>query len=297
MNRPRVAIIILCWNGKNDTIECLKSLCDVDYPNFETIVVDNASTDGTAEDVKLSFPDVEVIKNDCNLGFAGGNNVGIVFALEKGFDAVLLLNNDTIVDPKFLSELVDVLYKSPHIGATNPVIYYYDDPSVIWSAGGYVDAKTGIAHQNHINEVDTGILREEIIGYGVGAAILIKREAIEMAGVLDESFFLYYEETEWCYRASDVGFKTVLVPSSKVLHKVSRSFNGDSAIQLYYLSRNRLLFLYRRGKSKVNLLGIAIGEFFRMSASMFARKKPKLGMAVLKGVFDFYRSHLGRATQ
>lgn len=296
MNEPLVAIIVLCWNGKKDTLECLESLRKLRYPNYRTILVDNGSTDGTSAAVRDSFPEAEVIETRRNVGFAAGNNVGINHALERGADAVFLLNNDTTVDPDLLTSLVTSLYRSPDIGAVNPTIYYYDQPSVIWSAGGTLDWQTGIAYQRHVDEVDIGQLRaEEEVDYGVGAALLMRREAAEAVGLLDPSFFLYYEETDWCSRARDAGYKTIFVPSGKVWHKVSQSMNGRSATQLYYCCRNRLLFMSKRGTGSMRLLRIAVGDFGRMSAAMALRGERREGLAVARAVLDFYLDRLGEA--
>lgn len=292
---PSVAIIVLTWNGKDDTLECLESLRRVDYPSFRVILVDNSSTDGAAEAVRQGFPEVEVIETGENLGFAGGNNIGIRHALDWGFDAALLLNNDTIVDPGFLSALVEPLYRSEDVAATNPLIYYYAQPDVIWSAGGEIDERTGIAYQRHIDEKDAGqVADEEVVDYGVGTALLIRREAIEKVGLLDHEYFLYYEESDWCFRARDAGYKTLFVPRSKIRHKVSRGFEGRSAAQLYYFCRNRLYFLKKRGMSSPSLLKIAIMEYCRMAAAMAVRGDTKSARAVLRGVADFYKGRKGR---
>ena len=295
MNDPQVAIIVLCWNGVSDTLECLRSLRGVDYPDLRVIVVDNGSTDDTFDAVSDQFPEVELIQTGENLGFAGGNNVGILHAIETGADAVLLLNNDTVVDANFLRPLVDTLYQSEAIGATNPTIYYYDEPKVIWAAGGRLDWITGVAYQRHLNEVDLGQLKEpEEIDYGVGTALLIKREAIEATGLLDPNFYLYYEETDWCCRARDAGYSTVLVPSSKIWHKISKSIGEGNPRQAYYFSRNRLLFLSKRGSGGIRMAGVMAG-YARMAAAMAVRGEGRRSYATMKGVFDFCCHHYGRA--
>lgn len=291
---PSVAVIVLSWNGKDDTLECLESLRKVDYPCFRVILVDNASVDGTVEAVRRGFPEVEVIETGENLGFAEGNNIGIRHALDRGFDAVLLLNNDTIVDSGFLSAMVEPLYRSEDAAAANPLIYYYSQPDIIWAAGGEIDERTGIAYQRHIDEKDAGqFADEEAIDYGVGTALLIRREAIEKVGLLDREYFLYYEESDWCYRAKDTGYKILFVPQSKVWHKVSRGFEGRSAAQLYYFCRNRLYFLKKRGMGSFRLLKIAVLEYGRMAASMAIRGDVKSARAVLKGVADFFSRRQG----
>lgn len=295
MKGPEVTVIVLCWNGIEDTVECLRSLEEVEYSGTRLVVVDNGSTDSTAEIVRSAFPDVEVIETGENLGYAVGNNVGIVHALESGADAVLLLNNDTVVDQRFLRPMLELLYSSETVGAVNPTIYFHTEPRLIWSAGGRVEPATGIAHQEHYGEIDVGQIREPVeLVYGVGTALLIKREALEATGYLDRHFYLYYEETDWCCRARDAGYTTMLAPSARVWHKISRSIREGTPPQIYYLTRNRLLFLKKRGASKAAILSVIRG-LLRMSAVMTLRGRSRQGLAVLRGVKDFCTGHFGRA--
>ncbi|MBI2843222.1 MAG: glycosyltransferase family 2 protein [Armatimonadetes bacterium] len=295
MKTPLVSIAILSWNGREDTLECLKSLRGVDYPNYHTILVDNGSTDGTIPAVREGFPEVEILETGENLGCAGGNNAGIRRSLEIGADAVLLLNNDTTLDPAFLSILVENLYSSSDIGATNPTIYYYDEPDVVWSAGGSIDERTGIAYQRHLNEADRGQFKNnEDVDYGISAAMLVRREAIETAGLMDQDFFIYYDETEWCCRARDAGYRILYVPQARIWHKVSKVMNKNSAGQLYYFCRNRLLFMKKRGAGTASLFRIAAADFGRMSLAMALRGEGKQSKAVLRAVSDFYWGRFGR---
>lgn len=296
MSNPLVAIVVLSWNGKEDTLECLKSLQDVQYPNFKTILVDNGSTDGTREAVRSEYPAVDIVDNGENIGVAEGNNAGLKRALEIGADAMLLLNNDTTLDPPFLTHLVESLYQSPDIAGTNPIIYYYDEPDVIWSAGGDIDEKTGIVYQRELNEKDTGQLKREInIDYGISAALLIRREALEKVGMMDPAYFIYYDETDWCMRARRAGYRIVLVPEAKIWHKVSKVMNQNSAAQLYYFCRNRLLFMSKHCAGRPQLLKTATLEFGRMSASFARKKQMKQSRAVRKAIVDFYRGRFGKA--
>lgn len=292
-----VGIIILSWNRREDTLECLRSLSHIEYPSYRIFLVDNGSTDGTAEAVKELFPAVDIIQNGKNLGYAAGNNVGIREVLNLGIETVLLLNDDTVVDPHFLTILVESLYRSPDIGAVNPTIYYFDDPDIIWSAGGQINERTGIAHQRHFKEIDRGQLgsSERDVHYAIGAAILIKAEALEKVGMLDSEFFVYYEETDWCFRARAAGFRIVYVPTARIWHKVSRNMTQGHETLSYYFCRNRLLFLHKRGKSKARLLKITILEYCRMAISFAVTGRKKQSRFVLRGILDFYLERFGRA--
>jgi GT2 family glycosyltransferase len=190
--------------------------------------VDNASSDGTVETVKEKFPSVKIISNPKNLRFAGGNNVGIEYALQNKSDFVLLLNNDTEVDPNFLSELVRFAENDSRIGIVGPKIFYYYDQKRIWFAGGRVDYWKGWISHIGIREIDHGqydTARE--VDYITGCCMLVKREVVEKIGKLDESYFIYGEDTDWCLRASRADYKLAYVPSSVIWHKVSASSGGN----------------------------------------------------------------------
>ena len=190
--------------------------------------MDNASSDGTVEYVKDKFPSVKIIANSENLRFAGGNNVGIKYALERNADYVLLLNNDTEVAPDFLPELVRAAENDKSIGIAGPKIYYYEGNKMIWFAGGKVEFWKGWISHIGIREPDYGqydFARE--VDYITGCCMLVKREVIEKIGKLDESFFIYGEDADWSLRASRAGYSLVYVPSSIIWHKVSASSGGN----------------------------------------------------------------------
>ncbi|MGQ9550280.1 MAG: glycosyltransferase family 2 protein, partial [Roseiflexus sp.] len=230
---PRVLIIILCYNGIADTLACLKSLQCVEYPSFDILVLDNASSDGTPETVRAQFPHVTVIENGANLGFAAGNNIGLQYALRHGYDYALLLNNDTEVAPDFLTRLIDVAVSDPTIGAVGPTITYYERPDLIWSAGGMIDWRYGITRMR-ANEVDSRQHHESVdVDFVTGCALLVKRAVLERAGLLDERFFMYFEETEWCVRIRRAGFRIVHVPQSRVLHKIPLNARFDKEYLAY----------------------------------------------------------------
>ena len=223
---PKVSIIILNWNGLEDTVECLESLKDIDYPNYEIIVVDNGSTDGSCDFLKANFPYVRLIENNENLGFAEGNNCGIRQASGK---YVLLLNNDVVVDRYFLKELVNVAESDPAIGAVGAVAYYYDDPQRIWQAAGMISWNRGRIRIVGRNEVDEGQFNEVTeVDYVPGCSMLVRRELFERVGYLDPKYFVYYDETDWCIRAQRAGYRVLYAPRAKVWHKVSASSKEGS---------------------------------------------------------------------
>lgn len=246
--KPKVIIIILNWNGKQDTLECLSSVEKIEYENFDTIVVDNGSQDGSVAAIQKKFPQVTIIENRANLGFAEGNNVGIEYALSQGSDYIFLLNNDTIVDSQVLSELIDASDRYPDAGILGSKIYQYYQPEKIWYAG--TEWKANVAEFSHIgwgqidNDLDWAEIKET--EYVCGCAFLIKTEVVKKVGMLEPKYFLTWEETDLCYRAKKAGYRSIFVPNSKLWHKVSASFGGNKAPHYqYFWWRNRLLWIER----------------------------------------------------
>ncbi len=242
---PRVFIVVLTWNGKEDTVACLDSLERLTYPNFKIIVVDNASNDGTSNEIQRKFPNTELIVNNSNLRFAGGNNVGIKRAMELGAEYILLLNNDTVVEKDFLLKLVAVADAEQTIGMVGPKIYYYDNPKTIWYAGGKIEWWKGWISHIGVREMDTGQydnVRET--DYITGCCLFVKRQVIQQIGLLDEKYYIYGEDTDWCIKASRAGFKLLYVPEAIIWHKLSVSSGGHLS---WFKNWNKL-------KSQIRLL-------------------------------------------
>lgn len=247
---PSVFVIVLNWNGVNDTLDCLRSLNEVTYGNFKVLVVDNGSSDDSVARLRryeAPFP-FELIETGQNLGFAEGNNVGIRSAMAQGAEYVLLLNNDTVVDPDFLSAFVRAAQAYPDGAIFSGKIYYFDQPSTFWYAGATWQRDRQYFQHDGIGRVDDGseYLHVTETDYGSGCAFFMRANALLTTGLLDSKFFLTYEETDLCYRARAAGFKVLFVPDAKLWHKVSASFGGvDSPLQLYFYSRNVLLWAER----------------------------------------------------
>jgi GT2 family glycosyltransferase len=226
-----VFIIIVNWNGREVTLDCLDSLSRIEYKNVTIIVVDNASSDGSVAAIKTRFSNVVVLETSKNLRFAGGTNMGITYALEHGADLFLLLNNDTTVDHQFLSSMVERITSSSTIGLVAPKICYHSDPERIWFAGGSISMWTGTMKHNGIREIDSGqhdTARE--IEYTTGCCILTTREVIEKVGVLDESFSMYTEDADWSMRVRRAGYTIIYEPRAKILHKLSVSAGGHLSV-------------------------------------------------------------------
>jgi GT2 family glycosyltransferase len=242
---PTVATIVLNWNRKDDTLRCLDSLEAVDYPLNDVYVVDNASTDGSVQAIHEAFPGVEIVTNAENLGFAEGNNVGIDLALERGYDAVLLLNNDTVVASDSVRLLVDALVASPIVGIVSPAILYLARPGQIWSAGGSIDWRRGQVSSAHFNDrVEELADLPFTVDHVSGCCMLVRSDAIRRAGALDPRFFMYYEETEWCVRIGRVGYEAVVHPQARIWHDIAPDEQLGSPAIAYFMTRNQLLFLW-----------------------------------------------------
>tara|TARA_R110000787_G_scaffold73084_3_gene162802 strand:- start:1825 stop:3870 length:2046 start_codon:yes stop_codon:yes gene_type:complete len=247
MTTSKIGIVLLNWNGKDDTLECLTSLSQISYSNYQVVVVDNGSSDDSVHAIKESFPDVTLIETGANLGFAEGNNVGVRHALEQNCDYVLLLNNDTVVEPNLLDVLVEYAISKGGLGVFGPKITYYDKPDVIWWAGSKWDnAKQRFDHVG-LNEEDSPAFDQPgETDYICGCALFIPTRIIDDIGLMDAKFFLTYEETDWCYRARKAGYPSYYVPGARVFHKISVSFGGaNSPLQQYFYTRNKLLWAAR----------------------------------------------------
>lgn len=277
----RVIAVVLSWNGREDTLACLRSL---EGEDVEVIVVDNASEDGTAEAVT----GVELIRNERNLGYAGGMNVGIRRALERGADAVLLLNNDVEVEPGAIAALADALDAA---GGVCPVIVFADQPERVWYAGASFDPRRGY-NGRHRTDRPAGVVATDRV---CGAAVLLPREALDRVGLFDEALFAYAEDTDWSLRASAAGLPLLVAPVSRMRHKVSASTGGEgSESALYYGTRNGLAVAERHAP-----LG-RLGTWRRRSVillahaaqALLARRPARIG-AVLQGWRDFRRGKFG----
>jgi len=269
----KIFIVILNWNGKRDTLECLESVRKMETGGWEaeTVVVDNASTDESVEEIKRRYKDITILRNDQNLGFAAGNNVGIKYALTHGADHVLLLNNDTLVEKNLINELLKVMEEDKTIGIVGPKIYFasgyeyhysrYKDEErgrIIWYAGGKIDWQNVYAFHRGVDEVDHGQYEKGgETDFVSGCCMMIKKEVFEKIGLLDPKYFLYFEDNDFCQRAKKLGFKIFYAPKAIVYHKnAASSEKPGSVLHQYYQTRNRFLFglRYAPWRSKLALL-------------------------------------------
>jgi hypothetical protein len=236
---PLVYTVLVNWNGKDVTRECIRSLNAVMYGNMRIVLVDNASSDGSVQSIREEFPDVSVLEMQQNLRFAGGTNAGLRFAMERGAELLLLLNNDTIVGPGFLSAMVDRLLSDDGIGIVSPKIYYHDDPQRIWFAGGNISLWTGTMSHTGIREIDRGQYDNPVdIEYASGCCLLTRTSVAKRVGLLDESYHIYTEDADWSMRTRRAGYRIVYEPRAKVWHKLSVTSGGHLS---WYKMKNKFI--------------------------------------------------------
>lgn len=301
MNWPKVSIVILNWNGLEDTIECLESLQKITYPNYEVIIVDNGSTGDDAQVLKEKFGRyIYLIENDRNYGFAGGSNIGIRYALNKSNpDYLLLLNNDTIVDPQFVTEMVKVAESDPAIGITGAKIYSYYNPKLVQFVWGKIDLWKGqtiftprmAAERIKEIEIDRGqydSIRE--VDWVTGCCFLIKKKALENIGLLDEGYFCYWDDVDYCLRAKRANYKSIYVPTVKVWHKLGQSEKRITGLSCYYGVRNRFRFTkkYATPWQYRCFLVYFFGFYFWIATGYYLilHRSPRLVCSYWKGIKD-----------
>jgi GT2 family glycosyltransferase len=283
MENLSTSIVILNYNGGEDVIECLESVRNIDYPSYEIIVVDNASTDNSVESIRKKFPEVKIIQNETNLGFAEGNNVGI---REANSHYVMLLNDDAVVGKNILKDLTAAIEERKNIGMAGPTILYYNDPDRIWFAGGRVNLF------GYLSNWGKGLARgscssARLVDFLSGCSVLIKKEVIDKIGLLDAEYFLYFEDVDFCFRAKKAGYECLYVPSPTVWHKVTPSWITNP-VQAYYYTRNPIIV------AKKNLTGwrkfvFILSQFFPLFpyyCFKFARRDARIVKYLLKGLKD-----------
>lgn len=234
-----VAVVILNYNLKKQTLACIESVKRAKYPALKIIVVDNNSKESIEEDIKKLG--VDFIQSGKNLGYSGGNNLGIQKALDLGVEYILVLNPDTTVNSDCIRNLVGMAEKNKS-QVVGPKIYFAGS-NTIWFAGGKFDKLNVIGKHIGVDEEDKGQFNNiQEVDFITGAAILVKSEVFRQIGLFDEKYFLYYEDADFCFRAKNAGFKVLYAPSSVVYHQNAQTTGLGSSLQDYYITRNRMLF-------------------------------------------------------
>ncbi len=289
-----VAIILVNYNGADDTIECIKSLKKVKEPEYMIIVVDNCSNDDSIKRLKKEqrYNDFVLLQASSNAGFSAGNNLGIRYAIGKEADYYLLLNNDTIVETDFLKNLINGFEASKTCGVTISKILYHSSPDIIWYAGGRLNKKTARTEHYKFNEKDSindSTLKK--VTFASGCCMCLSKKVVEKIGFLNEDFFLYEEDAEYCYRIIDAGFDIYYIPKSVVYHKVSASTGQGSPISQYYAVRNKYYFIHQcfKGIDKITAYLYCTAQF------LFRCFKHEQNFKYYKyGFYAFLRKEIGK---
>lgn len=311
---PRVVVIVLNWNGCDDSLECLASIKESRYPNYDVLVVDNGSTDNSVERLRSAYPSLWLIETGENLGFAGGNNVGIRAALAAGCDAVILLNNDTTVAADWLEAFVRGAQLLPTGSVLGGKIFYSGDPEIIWHFGARWDNDNCrfklVGRGNHASQWQS----VEKVDLVIGCCMWLPAGTINAVGLLEEAFYLNYEETDWCSRARRAEFSLYSLPEVRVWHKISASFKGRPH-NAYFVYRNRRLWVERQfsGEEQKRVLRLLVqpdekrvrrkywlrrlqSAFYRLlglQLSPEAAEKLQHARAALAGISDYRAGRFG----
>jgi GT2 family glycosyltransferase len=292
-----VAVIILNWNNAEDTLACLGSVAALDYPAAHVIVVDNGSTDDSAARIRASYSDVELIETGENLGYAGGNNVGIRYALAQGAEYVCILNNDVSLAPDTLTKLALAAEQNPEAAFFGPKVLHKDRPTQIQSAGARLDWLWR-SHQRGLDESDEGQYGAlEEVDYVIGAVLLLRAETLNQIGLLDPDYFLYREDVDWCLRARKRGYKILYVPEAYAWHRSHHIREQQLPRITYYMTRNSLLLIKKQKGGGVRF--IAVFARHLLTAIVWTikpkwRHKRVERNALLKGLADYLMGKVGK---
>lgn len=279
MNAP-ACIVVVNWNGSRDTLRCLRSLEPVRSASCMVLVVDNGSTDGSAETIRRGSPGTEVLELPRNLGYGGGCNAGFRRAEELGARSVIFLNNDTLVDPAFADSLLLVLAEDPTAGMAVPKILYADRPGTIWYAGGEVDLSRGLVRHLGIRRRDAErFSRPGHTGYATGCCFAMRSRDFRAVGGFDERFGMYAEDVDLSLRVRAQGFSIDYEPSSVVRHRVSASFRGNPFRKAWLRTQGTLRLLGKHGERRGIMLYLLLEPFrmlkgaLSMAAAAFALRE------------------------
>jgi len=294
---PKVAIILLNWNSFDHSSNCIESLQLCDYPNFEIIVVDNGSIDGSGNLLKAKFPDIILIASATNEGFAAGNNRGFSYAIENQFTYAMMLNNDVFVEPNFISKLINYMESHPETGAIQPKIFFNHDRKKIWNGGSYFLSWLGWTYSKRYMR-RAGVLQSQFqqVEWITGCAFLTKTSILQEVGLLEEAFFIYYEDVDLSFRIRSKGYQLTFHPESIIYHiagssnkaKVKGKEGYSSPIVHYLNSRNHIWILKKWTKwyqwpSTLVILFLYYLSIMFYFALRWRRTKLK---SVLRGILD-----------
>lgn len=284
--RRRWGVVVLNWNGREHLGPCLRSLRAQDHEDMVVVVVDNGSEDGSVDLLRRDHADVDLVALDENRRFAGGNNVGVRRAVELGAEMVLVLNNDTEVAPDLVSAL-DGAFDDPAVGIAGPRVVHADEPARIWYGGGIFHPGLGFARHRALRQpVDAGGDPEGPTDWVTGCALAVRATLWESLGGLDEAFYIYAEDVDFCLRARAAGAQIRYRPQAVVRHAVSASTGGRwSPFKAYHRTRARRQLVRRHGRGPwVGPVGFV--HDLALAAFLLLRGGPAAARAVLEAAFE-----------
>jgi len=303
----KVGVVLVNWNGGDLTIPCVESLLEMTYQPWQIVVFDNASTDGSAEAIERSIPQVNLMRSDENLGFTGANNAGIRKLLADGADYVWILNNDTLVEPTCLEHLVRVVESVAGIAAVGAKILYADPPHAIWYAGARHNPVTFNAPHDGVGRPGAFGPKDPVqVDFVTGCSMLIPRQALAQVGLFDEQFFAYAEDYDWCLRAQQRGLLLMYVPQAVLYHKVSASIRrntlgqsqGTASARGHYLVTRNFLWVVRKHAKPwqtITAISIRMIQVFYHSAGMIVLQRWEKLCALWRGVRDGLVGRIARS--
>lgn len=289
---PSVAAIVLNYNGKDLTFQTVESLQGLTHEDLEIVVVDNGSSDGSHEAVQAEFPEVTALRVEVNQGISVGLNAGITYAMDRGFDYLLILNNDIEVHPEMVTEMLAVAERDPAIGCVGPKTYYYSDRNRLWSAGGRIRFREAVTRERGMLDLDEGQYeRDEEMDYINGCAMLVPRRVVERIGLWDPIYLVGVEDADWCMRMKRAGFQCWYAHRALLWHMVSPTTGGYKPGRTFNTGRSTAIFVRRFGTP----LQKASFWLFLLAAipAAFVRELPRgnqaAAVAKLRGVLDGWR--------
>jgi GT2 family glycosyltransferase len=291
-HKPFVTIVILNYNRAKDTIECIRSINDIDYPNFIILLIDNCSTDNSVEILRKQLKDVEIIKTEKNLGYTGGVNFGLKMAQEKQPDYILLINNDTLVEKTFLTEMTSAMENDRGAAVACGTILCEHNRKEIWYAGGKIVKWRGLAIHNGKKSIFNyeNSNRSVYTTFVTGCMMLIRTEYLQEIGLEDERFFMYLDDIEMSARIQRKGFKLLYVPASVIYHKVHDK--DKSPFMLYYSVRNRLLLISLMLSGSMKLIAnIYFLSVITLKMVIWKFINPRFFQAAKYGLEDYLRKN------
>ena len=276
INKPSIAVILVNWKKYNLTSNCINSLNKSNYKNFKIILVDNEYSEKSIIELKNKYKELLVFKEKNNLGFAGGNNIGIRYALENDYDYIMLLNNDTEVKENFILPLVERIEKDHFLGAVQPLILNFSNKSIIWNAGGKLNKFLGLTSTRlNNNKLNSSIVFDDYTDWISGCCILIKSEILTKVGLLDEKFFNYYEDVDWSLRMKNLGYDLGFVKESIIYHhgssssKNKKTKEGVISSKIHYFNIRNHILLLKKHKNLFNFFGIVFFQIIKITSYIF----------------------------